>query len=228
MLYFLGILALLQYMKKREAFSHLRPIMAVYNVICICLASYCVYGTIHYSITRSVRFVCNEVDFNDPAVKPMLLVHYVFYIQKYFEFIDTFFFILRKNYRQLTFLHIYHHSSITFITLTFSTYELFGDTSLAMFLNSFIHVLMYTHYLLTSMGIKGRWAKYLTGLQILQFVIIAVQAVLGYLQGCGTPIWINIGITLYMITMICLFGSFYIKKYLFPAASKVEELKKIE
>lgn len=35
-----------------------------------------------------------------------------FYISKILEFTDTIFFILRKKWSQLTFLHVYHHSSM--------------------------------------------------------------------------------------------------------------------
>lgn len=35
-----------------------------------------------------------------------------YYFSKLIEFMDTFFFILRKNNRQITFLHIYHHASM--------------------------------------------------------------------------------------------------------------------
>lgn len=35
-----------------------------------------------------------------------------YYFSKLIEFMDTFFFILRKNNHQITFLHIYHHASM--------------------------------------------------------------------------------------------------------------------
>lgn len=35
-----------------------------------------------------------------------------FYFSKCVEFCDSFFFVLRKKENQLTFLHIYHHSTM--------------------------------------------------------------------------------------------------------------------
>jgi hypothetical protein len=35
-----------------------------------------------------------------------------YYVSKLIEFCDTFFFILRKKDNQLTFLHVYHHSTM--------------------------------------------------------------------------------------------------------------------
>lgn len=35
-----------------------------------------------------------------------------YYFSKLLEFCDTFFFILRKKEKQLTFLHVYHHSTM--------------------------------------------------------------------------------------------------------------------
>lgn len=35
-----------------------------------------------------------------------------YYFSKLIEFMDTFFFILRKNNHQITFLHIYHHATM--------------------------------------------------------------------------------------------------------------------
>ncbi len=39
----------------------------------------------------------------------MMNVLWWYYFSKLIEFMDTFFFILRKNHHQITFLHVYHH-----------------------------------------------------------------------------------------------------------------------
>jgi len=39
----------------------------------------------------------------------------VYYAQKFLEFGDTLFFLLRRSFRQLTPLHVYHHVSITLV-----------------------------------------------------------------------------------------------------------------
>ena len=35
-----------------------------------------------------------------------------YYFSKLIEFLDTMFFVLRKKYSQITFLHVYHHASM--------------------------------------------------------------------------------------------------------------------
>lgn len=42
----------------------------------------------------------------------MINVLWWYYFSKLIEFMDTFFFILRKNNHQITFLHVYHHATM--------------------------------------------------------------------------------------------------------------------
>lgn len=46
------------------------------------------------------------------APSQIINVLWWYYFSKLIEFMDTFFFILRKNNHQITFLHIYHHASM--------------------------------------------------------------------------------------------------------------------
>ena len=39
--------------------------------------------------------------------------------RRYFELLDTFFFILKQSWRQVSFLHVYHHVSIPAVTAIF-------------------------------------------------------------------------------------------------------------
>lgn len=59
--------------------------------------------------------VGKEKHFFFPSVCPLWQITNVlwwYYFSKLIEFMDTFFFILRKNNHQVTFLHIYHHISM--------------------------------------------------------------------------------------------------------------------
>lgn len=46
--------------------------------------------------------------------------------------------MLRKSYRQVSFLHVYHHSSITVVTMLAAQFDTSGDVYLAALLNSVI------------------------------------------------------------------------------------------
>lgn len=172
--YFVTIFVLMKFMNKREERFNPKKFMVVYNFICVCLATYCFVGVLRYYYLAGEPFYCSNVDFADERAKQIVKVFYVFYIQKYWEFLDTFIFILRKSYRQVTFLHVYHHSSITVMVRLFLHAYPSGDNCIAVLLNSFVHMLMYTHYLCSILGVKCWWRSYLTKLQLVQFVLITL------------------------------------------------------
>jgi elongation of very long chain fatty acids protein 4 len=57
---------------------------------------------------------CNPFNFHDP---PLGFVLYVFYLSKILDFMDTFFIIAEKRWKQLSFLHVYHHTSIFLVMM---------------------------------------------------------------------------------------------------------------
>lgn len=65
---------------------------------------------------------------------------------------------------------------------------------LPIFLNALVHVLMYSHYLVTALGIKSWWRQYLTSLQLAQFCLISLQSAVAYSRGpsCGAPDWAKV------------------------------------
>eukprot|EP00891_Asterochloris_glomerata_P000399 jgi/Astpho2/399/Aster-x0922 len=60
-----------------------------------------------------VRLWCNPVEkgpgFSDSGYA-MARILWIHYLSKAYEFVDTLIMILKKNNRQITFLHVYHHS----------------------------------------------------------------------------------------------------------------------
>ncbi|KAM0793119.1 hypothetical protein ACM66B_000598 [Microbotryomycetes sp. NB124-2] len=93
------------------------------------------------------------------------IVNYFF---KYWELADTLFLVVKK--KPLQFLHYFHHSATAALCYT----QLNGGTSVSwvvITLNLFVHVLMYYYYFMTAAGYKIWWKKYLTTLQIVQFII---------------------------------------------------------
>ena len=56
---------------------------------------------------------CNKFNHADP---PIAFILYVFYISKILDFLDTFFIIAEKRFKQLSFLHVYHHFSIFLVS----------------------------------------------------------------------------------------------------------------
>ena len=88
----------------------LYPFKFIYNIAQVMLCSYmCIEAGIRawdagYSIIPGCPF--NQEN------PPIAFVLYVFYISKVLDFMDTVFIILEKKWKQLSFLHVYHHTSI--------------------------------------------------------------------------------------------------------------------
>ena len=93
---------------------------------------------------------------------------YVYYLSKYYEFLDTWLLVYRTGRRPI-FLHIVHHTTVPLMAW------LWMDTAqslqfLGLLFNTFVHVVMYCYYGLTAVGIRPRWAPLITALQVLQFM----------------------------------------------------------
>ena len=168
--------------------------------------------------TSHYRWTCQPVDYStdEGALRTANAVWWV-YISKLVEMLDTLFFIAKGNYRQLSFLHVYHHSTIFPLWWLGVKYVPGGNCVPGGILNSFIHVLMYSYYFLSSIGPRFRkylwWKKYLTGLQLAQFAFCLSLACLNYHDGCPWPEWMYYWFIGYQASFLVLFGNFYIVNY---------------
>jgi len=222
-------------MKARSEPLRCRPfksILLVYNFICVLLAGYVVWGIGAKLLSSSpYKFVCNKTvmpgsaeDVNNDAAF-MAHIFWVFYAQKFWEFLDTWFFIMRKSFRQVTFLHVFHHCSIDLVVGLILPFEFNGDMYLPIFLNAFVHVLMYSHYLVSALGLSTPWKPYLTSMQLLQFVTIATQSTISLSRGdsCGGPYFGKLLMVAYMGSMLILFGNFFLRSYILKTPSPNSE-----
>jgi hypothetical protein len=108
--------------------------------------------------------ICNTKAFTSRMVSYYMINYYI----KYVELVDTVFLVLKK--KKLAFLHVFHHAATA--VLCFNQLE--GQTSVqwvVITLNLFVHVIMYYYYYATAGGAKIWWKRYLTTLQITQFII---------------------------------------------------------
>lgn len=118
---------------------------------------------------------------------------YLFFVTKLVELLDTIFFVLRKKKEQITFLHVFHHSIVPLFCWIGIKLAPGGPNGFFPLINSFIHVVMYTYYALTTFGPRVQpylwWKKYLTKLQMLQFVLVMINAVTTFMStNCKFPI----------------------------------------
>lgn len=87
-------------------------------------------------------------------------------MSKYTEFLDTIFFVLRKKNNQITVLHVVHHGAMPLITYLGLRFVAGGHATFFGFLNTFVHIIMYSYYFLAAFGPKYQkylwWKKYIT------------------------------------------------------------------
>merc|ERR1711939_31769 len=131
---------------------------------------------------------------HNDAWTPRMETYYIFnYFFKYWELFDTVFLVVKK--KPLQFLHVFHHTATAVLCYT----QLNGRTSVSwvvITLNLFVHVLMYYYYFMTAAGYKIWWKKYLTTLQITQFVIdlfTVYFASYSYFSATYWPTWPTMG-----------------------------------
>jgi len=207
-------------MEKRRALEF-RRILIGYNFLSVIFSLWMMWEFFVCTFLNP-RFNLRFEPFDQTDVSPttmrLINAHWWYFASKIVEFLDTFFFILRKKNNQISFLHVYHHWSMLLLQWSMLKFIPGGASYFGPLCNSFIHAVMYTYYMLTAVGPHMQkylwWKRYLTKMQITQFLLI-----FGY---CTSLICLNLkGIFLffswlkwtYMITLLILFGNFYIKAY---------------
>ncbi|KAH7436149.1 hypothetical protein KP509_05G005100 [Ceratopteris richardii] len=211
---------------RRQEHSALRYLVLAHNAFCTCLSFYMAYGLLcsAYNLRYSVWGNAYKEE-----EKSMAHYIYVFYMSKMVEFLDTIIMLLKRNVRQVTVLHVYHHVSVAIIIILprtrithFLGYICISpETYISAALNSIVHVFMYLYYFLWAlwtddMKRKQRylfWGKYLTQMQMLQFTINMVQAMYSIIFKSPYPQFLCKILLGYMISLLILFYNFYTKKY---------------
>lgn len=196
----------------------LRWLLVVYNLALVALSAYMTYEFAVTAYLSGYNLLCQPADYSyDPLALRMASVCWWYFISKYIELLDTAFFILRKKYNQVSFLHVYHHTTMLFNWWIAVKYIAGGHSFFIGMINSFIHVIMYFYYGMSSIGPHMQkylwWKKYLTGLQIMQFFLILFHCASAILIGCDFPNFILWIVIVYQVSLIILFTSFYRRSY---------------
>ncbi|XP_035167951.1 potassium voltage-gated channel subfamily A member 1 isoform X3 [Oxyura jamaicensis] len=127
------------------------------------------------------------------------------------------FVILHKKQEQVTFLHVYHHSTMLFNWWSGVKYVPGGQAFFIGMLNSFVHIFMYGYYAPASLGPQMHcylwWKCYLIIMQLCQFVAITVHSSYNLFRECPFPDGFNIAVFLYILSLITLFLHYYYWTY---------------
>jgi len=180
-----------------------------------------------WAVSTTFDTICNETSWT-PRLEFYYMINYYF---KYIELFDTVFLALKK--KPLAFLHVFHHSATALLCFS----QLNGKTSISwvvISLNLLVHVIMYYYYFATAGGAKLWWKKYLTTMQITQFVIDLFLVYFGTYQhfahtffphiphigncaGTETAALFGCGL---LSSYLVLFVNFYIQTYQKPAKGR--------
>ena len=207
------------FMRDRKPYD-LKLAIRIYNLLLVAINSYLFFGTLlSFNYGRDF-WGCGEAL---STRKRDLVLHYghLFFHTRYLEFFDTFFFVLRKKYQQISFLHVFHHAIVPILMYTGLKFYPLPFNSILGMTNMFVHIIMYAYYGLATFGPAMQpylwWKRYLTTMQISQFAILlahSIQPILFYnRQECNFPlkmVFVNFCIGM---TFLSLFVSFYRKSY---------------
>jgi len=143
---------------------------------------------------------------------------WVHYCNKYLEFLDTYFMVLRGKNEQVSFLHVYHHTTIAWAWWIALSLFPGGDVYFGALLNSWIHVMMYSYYALSLLKVPCPWKRYLTMAQLVQFLsVVLYTCICTYLwpvQDRQPQHFIAAGVQVFeMMSLFFLFQHFYKKSY---------------
>nr|BBF94985.1 elongation of very long chain fatty acids protein 5 [Orthetrum albistylum] len=206
-----------KFMKNRKPYN-IKYILLIYNFSQIALSSYIFKEFLVTSYISGYNWACQPVDRSlSPLAIRMASACWWFYFSKVVDLLDTVFFVLRKKLSQLSFLHLYHHSTMIFNWYIGTLYLPGGQAFFSGLINSFVHVIMYTYYLLSAIGPHMQkylwWKRYLTQLQLCQFVAIIFHLCVGIWNKCEAPTWLTAWTVGYVSSLVMLFSNFYKKAY---------------
>lgn len=209
-----------KFMEGRSSLPGLRPVMVVYNAFQVLYSVWLVYMSGMGGWFGSYSLRCQPCDFSsNPKAMTMLHGSYWYYVSKFVDFFDTVFFVLNKKYEHISVLHVVHHSLMPISMWYGVRYQPGGNSTLMGFLNSIVHTVMYTYYLLAAMGPRVRpflwWKKYLTTLQLVQFSAVMIHIIqLAFIDCPQVPARVSLWVFGNATMFLFLFSNFYKKSYM--------------
>ncbi|KAK9504244.1 hypothetical protein O3M35_010619 [Rhynocoris fuscipes] len=223
--YLLAIKILLpKYMENKKPYN-LGTVTRFYNLFQI-IANTTICYLYFFRVKQTAPFdiwhdVCRHVtggnNFDATNYKLIVEIQIMYYTLKYIDLVETAFFIFRKKFNQVSFLHVYHHVIVIISMWININYYRVEASATLLTLNSFVHAIMYIYYFLSSFGPEIQkylwWKRYLTVIQIIQFLMGLSILIKMYLDQCA-----NLSSFYYLwgfttTTILCLFIHFYIKTY---------------
>ncbi|XP_037825274.1 elongation of very long chain fatty acids protein 1 [Lucilia sericata] len=207
---------------------NLKQFMSIYNIVQVSSCLYLVNGI--WSLLSWDLFNFNKCIYysaNTPGSELFDKLTYFTFWLKIVELLDTIIFVLRKKENQITYLHVFHHSStITLVYLLLKYYR--GNGPLfPIYLNSWVHVIMYTYYFFANICSADVMKKFIlikksiTIIQMIQFCFILAQAAIMW-TNCQIPFILRVYHCVVVGIIFYGFYDFYKKAYTNPSVNKLK------
>ena len=191
----------------------LKGVLVFHNVVC------CILSVVSCVILAIGLLDEHSLVKLDSTSKSLSLGIGIYWISKYYELLDTVFMLLRHKVRQISFLHVFHHATMPFLSDYAYHFAPWPPIAFGMSLNSFVHIVMYSYYAVTALATLHdfSWKRFITQLQILQFCLGIVIGVYGYMYE-GYCVFSF----LYPFTLAVLFLNYYYNAFYRSKRSKHE------
>jgi elongation of very long chain fatty acids protein 7 len=205
-------------MADRKPFDLKNPIR-VYNAFMVLLNLYGVVQACRLLNFGLDIWGCQPINHSATDKKSLDIIKlgYIFIISRFIEFFDTICFTLRKKNNQVSGFHVFHHFSVPIAVWFFMKFAPGGNSAIFPFLNSIIHMAMYSYYMLATYPQLQPflwWKKYLTLAQIVQFFIMIVHSAQPlFISSCQFPKIFLLTNIIFSFIFIFLFTNFYLNSY---------------
>ncbi|CAG2167534.1 unnamed protein product [Oppiella nova] len=220
------------FMRDRKPYE-LRELMMIYNFILVVINIYGVYVSFKWLHFGRKVFDVKLPDKHiiTPEIENEISEKMIIFYSKLIDLLDTVFFVLRKKSNQISFLHVYHHFLVPVLGWTAFSLNSIQSCIFGVFvsLNSTVHVIMYSYYLLSAFGPQIQpylwWKRYITRLQLIQFAILIVYAIILFtvMDLSDYPIAIKWIVIVQPFIFFYMFFKFYFKTY----KHKIKFIKRI-
>lgn len=208
----------------------IKNLIRLYNASMILINIYLIKRALTLVDNGRSFFNCKGVEMDFSRVDEIATITELFLLSRLADFLDTIWFVLRKKQSHISFLHVFHHSYVPTVAYIATRWIPVVPNAMSFpFINSAIHVVMYAYYLLATFPSIRQylwWKRYLTALQMLQFVTVLIYNIFGYFyfpRVCGksqTPALV--GSLISAVIFLVLFNSFYRKAYLNNTINKMK------
>ncbi|KAH8020956.1 hypothetical protein HPB51_010346 [Rhipicephalus microplus] len=206
-----------RWMKNREPYKLRSAILAYNFMMALVNAYFCYrYARLTY-FGGGYNFICQGFKNDEHSVEVVHLNYWYVYV-RIADFLDTFFFVARKKFSQISALHVIHHFLVVLSGWVWLNFGNEGQGILGLIINQAVHVIMYTYYFLAALGPAVQpylwWKKYLTRLQIAQFIFVVVHFTVPIFYDCGYPKALALFGIAQLLLGLALFINFYVQTYI--------------